>query len=233
MSSATERPIQPRIQIVFFDIGGVMYDDTVYARALNTALRALGATFTDAEFDAVYREARAAQAGSFRELLARRFLGADADIGALEAEASKHWAYPPEALYTDVRPCIDELAGRYRLGILANQPSAVKDAIRRDGLDGAFEVWGVSDDVGFSKPDPRLFAHVLDVAGVAPGASVMVGDRLDYDVRPAKSCGMRAVWMLRGEAPDDPTSEQLAEADAAVRDLTELPAALEALETAK
>jgi len=39
--------------MVFFDIGGVMYDDTVYARALNTALRTLGATFSDAEFDDV------------------------------------------------------------------------------------------------------------------------------------------------------------------------------------
>jgi hypothetical protein len=31
--------------MVFFDIGGVMYDDTIYARAMHTALRALGASF--------------------------------------------------------------------------------------------------------------------------------------------------------------------------------------------
>ena len=171
----TERPIEPRIQMVFFDIGGVMYDDTVYARALNTALRTLGATFTDEGFDEVYRAARAAQSGSFRRLLARHFLGPDADVAALEVEASKHWAYPPEALYADVRPCLDVLAGRYRLGVIANQPSAVRDALHRDGLDAAFEVWGVSDDVGFAKPDPRLFEHALDVADVAPGASVGVG----------------------------------------------------------
>ena len=48
----------------------------------------------------------------------------------------------------------------------------------------------------------------------------MVGDRLDYDVRPAKRVGMRAIWMLRGEAPDEPTPEQLAEADGAVRSST-------------
>ena len=41
---------------------------------------------------------------------------------------------------------------------------------------------------------------------------------------------MRAVWVLRGEAPDDPTPGQLAEADAAIRGLDELPAALKALE---
>jgi putative hydrolase of the HAD superfamily len=218
------------VELVCFDIGGVMYDDTIYARAMHTALRALGASFTDEEFDDVYRAARAAQAGSFRRLLARRFLGPDADLRALEVEASKHWAYPPEALHDDVRPCLEALAPRYRLAIIANQPSAVRDALQRDGLDVYFEVWGVSDDVGLEKPDPALFAHVVQQADVASSKSVMVGDRLDYDVRPAKAAGMRAVWVLRGEAPDDPTPDQLAEADAAIRGLHALPAALEVLE---
>lgn len=220
------------LEMVFFDIGGVMYDDTIYARAMHTALRALGGRFTDEEFDEAYRAARTAQAGSFRGLLARRFLGPDADMAALEAEASKHWAYPPEALHDDVGPCLAALSGTYRMGIIANQPSAVKQAIRRDGLDGYFEVWGVSDDIGLEKPDPALFAHVLREAGVEPSGSAMVGDRLDYDVRPAKVAGMRAVWLLRGEAPDDPTPAQLAEADAAIRGLDELPAALKMMEVA-
>jgi FMN phosphatase YigB (HAD superfamily) len=41
-------------------------------------------------------------------------------------------------------------------------------------------------------------------------------------MRPAKRVGMRAIWMLRGEAPDDPTPEQLAETDGAIRGLAEL-----------
>jgi putative hydrolase of the HAD superfamily len=43
---------------------------------------------------------------------------------------------------------------------------------------------------------------------------------------------MRAIWMLRGEAPDRPTPEQLAEADGSVRTLAELPAELERLSAA-
>ena len=50
----------------------------------------------------------------------------------------------------------------------------------------------------------------------------MVGDRLDYDMRPAKAAGMATVWVLRGEAPDDPTPAQLAEPDVAIEDLTQL-----------
>ena len=215
--------------MVFLDIGGVLYDDTVYARSWERALRESGAMFSDEEFDAEYRAARAEQSGSFRRRLAVRFLGESVDLERVKQIAETYWAYPPESLLPDVVECLEKLAGHYRLGIIANQPSHVREAMKRDGLDGFFEVWGVSDDVGIEKPDPRLFSHVLYVAGVAPPRAAMVGDRLDYDVRPAHIAGMRTVWMLRGEAPDEPTAAQLAEADASVRSLAELPGALESL----
>jgi putative hydrolase of the HAD superfamily len=217
------------IEMVFLDIGGVLYDDSVYARSWQRALRECGASFTDEEFDEEYRAARAAQSGSFRRRLTKRFLGPAFEVARVEGVAGKYWAYPSDAGHADVMPCLEKLSSRYRLGIIANQPSHVRDAMKRDGLDGYFEVWGVSDDVGIEKPDPRLFSHVLYVAGVAPPRAAMVGDRLDYDVRPARTAGMHAIWVLRGEAPDEPTTEQLSEADASVRSLDELPAALEAL----
>lgn len=212
--------------MVFFDIGGVMYDDRVYARSWQRALRESGAEFTDEEFEVEYAAARAAQSESFRRRLTKRFLGSDQDLAAVEARAARYWAYPSTALYPDVVPCLQGLEGRFRLGVIANQPSSVRSAMERDGLTRFFEVWGVSDDLGLQKPDPKLFSHVLYTAGVSPARSVMIGDRLDYDVRPAKAAGMRAVWVLRGEAPDDPSPGQLAQADASVSDLAEVPALL-------
>jgi len=219
------------IEMVFFDIGGVMYSDTIYTEALRRALRDLGAEFSDAEFDGEYALARAAQSGSFRRQMASRFLGPGADVEAVRDAAVRYWAYPPDALEPDVKPCLKALAGRYRLGIIANQPSQVRDAMARDGIEAFFEIWGVSADIGLEKPDPRLYAHVLYTAGVSPAHCVMLGDRLDYDVIPAKTAGMRAVWILRGEAPKDPTALQLAEADASVKTLREIPSVLAALST--
>lgn len=220
------------VDVVFFDVGGVMYDDTVYARAIDRALRELGASFDDEEFAAAYAQVRAAQAGSFRDQLARRFLGPGADVRAVERAASRYWAYPPGALYPDVVPCLRSLSGGYRLGIVANQPSTVRDALERDGVAGFFELWNVSEDVGFDKPDPRLYAGAIEAAGVAPERTAMVGDRLDRDVRPAAAAGMRTVWVLRGEAPDAPTDRQLAEPEAAIPGLDRLAAALDDLERA-
>ncbi len=210
------------LEFVFFDIGGVMYDDRVYAFALGRALRESGASFTDAEFEVEYTKVRAQQSGPFRRRLADRFLGPDADIARLETLAARYWAYPAEALESDVRACLDALRARFRLGVIANQPSAVRDALDRDGLTGYFEAWGLSDDLGLHKPDIRLFEAALDAAGVEGARAAMVGDRLDYDMRPARQVGMRTVWVLRGEAPDQPTQAQLAEVDAAIHGLDEL-----------
>lgn len=218
----------PSLEMVFFDIGGVMYDDSIYARSWLRALRECGASMSDAAFDAEYAAARAAQDGSFRRRLTGRFLGPDADLAVVESHAARYWSYPATALYPDVLPCLQTLTGRYRLGVIANQPTSVRGALERDGLTGYFEVWGVSDDLGMQKPDPKLFSHVLYTAGVSPARAAMLGDRLDYDVRPARASGMRAIWVLRGEAPDDPTPTQLAEADASVRGLDEVPDLLDA-----
>ena len=221
------------IDFVFLDIGGVLYDDRVYAEAWRRALRESGAVFSDAEFDGEYVACRRDQNRSFRARLAERFLGQEADLPELERSAARYWNYPPDALHADVPGCLEALAEMgFRLGIIANQPSQVRAAMERDGLVPYFEVWGVSDDLGLQKPDPTLFVHALRVAGVEPSRSVMVGDRLDYDVRPAAAAGMKTVWVLRGEAPDDPTPDQLSEADASVGDLTQLPGVLEALASA-
>jgi putative hydrolase of the HAD superfamily len=217
------------VEVVFLDIGGVLYRDEGYRDALGRALRELGGTFTDEAFDAQYDACRAAQSGSFRERLSRAFLGPDADVAEVERHAERWWRYEREDLEPDVVPALERLERRYRLGVIANQPTVVRRAMARDGLDRFFDVWAVSADVGFDKPDPRLFAHAIDAAAVEPARAAMVGDRLDYDVRPARRAGMRTIWALRGEAPDEPTPEQLAEADAAIRGLEELPDTLEAL----
>lgn len=217
------------VDVVFLDIGGVLYRDDVYRRALRRALRELGADFTDEAFDAAYDACRSAQSGSFRARLAAAFLGEDADVGEVERHAERWWRYAAADLEPDAVRTLERLDGRYRLGVIANQPTAVRKAMARDGLDRFFDMWAVSDDVGFDKPDPRLFAHAIAAAAVEPERTAMVGDRLDYDVRPAREAGMRAIWALRGEAPDNPTKAQLAECDAAIRALDELPEVLSTL----
>ena len=215
------------LDVVFLDIGGVVYDDAVYRRAVLRGLRDLGADVGHEAYEAAYEELRRGQNASFRDALADRFLSGPVEREAVTRAVARYWTNPPEALHQDVRPCLEALAGAgYRLGIIANQPREVRHAMERDRLTDYFEFLGVSDDLGLEKPDARIFEHALQEIGAEPSACAMVGDRLDYDIRPANAAGMRSVWVLRGEAPKDPTPEQLAEAHAAIAGLEDLPEVL-------
>jgi HAD superfamily hydrolase (TIGR01493 family) len=222
-----------RIDLVLLDIGGPIYDDATYRDALLRATRELaaerGERIDDADFLKLYDEHRQKQCGSLRTAVAERFLTGD-DRQRLSDWADRYWEYPPSALYPDVLPTLRALKERFRIAVVANQRAAVIDALRRDGIASYIDIWAISEMVGAQKPDPVIFRYALDEAGVDPKHAVHVGNRLDTDVRGADRVGLRTVWVLRGEAPPNPTPEQLDEPDAAVSSLAELPTALDRLQ---
>jgi FMN phosphatase YigB (HAD superfamily) len=215
------------LHAVFLDVGGPIYDDANYVAAVVRALDELRAEQGRDPVDRravgrIYDAVRGSQSGSLRTALATDLLG-DAGLRAeLHERTRRHWTHPPGTLYPDVLPLLRALAGRVAIGVLANQEAGVVDALTRDGVAPFVDVWGVSALVGYEKPSRELFAWCLEQAGCGPGQAVHVGNRLDTDVRPAAALGLGTVWVLRGEAPDDPTAEQLAEPDLAVPDLTGL-----------
>jgi HAD superfamily hydrolase (TIGR01549 family) len=87
------------------------------------------------------------------------------------------------------------LAGRYRLGLLANQPLQVEPLLKSRGLWDLFEVHGISAMLGMEKPDRRLFEWAIAQTGLAPQRILMVGDRIDNDIAPARAAGMRGLWL--------------------------------------
>lgn len=219
---------------VFCDVGGPIYDDENFVSAVLLALDELRAAdgvppVDRGDFRRLYDRSRAAQGGSLRSAIAEAFLGDRNRRSELHELTKVYWNHPAGTMYADVLPFLRSLAGRVRFGILANQEEGVVHALERDGVAGFVDVWGVSALVGHEKPSAELFQWCLDRAGVRPEQAVHIGNRLDTDVRPARSLGLGTVWLLRGEAPDDPSEEQIAEADIAVRTLDGLASRLFAL----
>jgi HAD superfamily hydrolase (TIGR01509 family) len=92
------------------------------------------------------------------------------------------------------------------------------------------ESWHMSYRAGTAKPDPAIFRAALRALDVAPEETVMIGDSLDKDVRPALALGMRAIWIPAGEAADPAATAAEAAAGAIVaRDLYTARARLLAL----
>ena len=207
-----------QVKAVFCDIGGPIYCDENFVSAVLRALDDLraesGQPPTDrATFRQIYDIIRTSQNGSLRTALAEEFLGGNARKVELHERTREYWHHPPGTMYSDVLPFFRQLSGLVTIGVLANQEASVIDALRRDGLGDVIDVWGISAVVGHEKPSAELFHWCLDQAGVGPGEAVHIGNRLDTDVRPAKALGLHTVWVLRGEAPDNPTPEQAAEPD--------------------
>lgn len=98
------------------------------------------------------------------------------------------------------------------LGIASNaQPYTLREldeALAGAGLSRAHFVPALcfwSFDHGFAKPDPHVFQMLttrLKARGIAPAQTLMVGDRLDHDVAPARAHGWRA-WHLGADGPTD------------------------------
>ncbi len=93
----------------------------------------------------------------------------------------------------DVVRVLHELAGEYCLGIAANQVRSCRAALEQFGLLEYLSVVWISDEIGLHKPNPAFFEGMLRAAGCAPEEAVMIGDRIDYDIQPAKALGMRAI----------------------------------------
>ncbi len=48
------------------------------------------------------------------------------------------------------------------------------------------------------KPDIKLFQIAVENSGCKPSETIMVGDRLDNDIFPAKAIGMKTIWIKQG-----------------------------------
>lgn len=119
----------------------------------------------------------------------------------------------------DVRPGLARLERRFTLASLSNGNAD----LGRIGLDSAFAVSLNARQIGAGKPDRRCFERLASELKVAPRNLVYVGDDPWLDVQAARAAGCRSAWMNRRASP---WPADLAPADLAVRDLSELAALL-------
>jgi putative hydrolase of the HAD superfamily len=62
-------------------------------------------------------------------------------------------------------------------------------------LDGLFDLILIEGEVGFGKPDPRIYERALDALGVQPSETWMVGDNLEWDVLQPQKLGIYGIWI--------------------------------------
>lgn len=140
---------------------------------------------------------RAFWMGFYREILTS--LG-HADDGLQLAEALFASFSDPASyqLFDDVRPALEELAGRgITLGVVSNFEPWLADILALQEIDHLFATVAISGVLGVAKPDPGIFEAALAEAGADPSATVHVGDQPANDVAAARAVGITPVLIDR------------------------------------
>jgi len=106
-------------------------------------------------------------------------------------------------VFPDVRPAIARMReDGARLAVVSNWDSRLPQVLERLDLASCFEDIGVSCFEGVEKPDPRIFARVLERLGSAPSKALHVGDVPDLDLAGARAAGVTGLLVDRREPPD-------------------------------
>jgi putative hydrolase of the HAD superfamily len=197
------------IRAVIFDVGGPLDLETAFEAAIDSdlreGLRREGFPVTDAEWEAAHQFTVAVYAPSvYRAILWRLTRGNP------EASQSIYNWMEDRAHHRDLfelRPGIPEVLEALKqrgliLGLCANQPLAALEHLARAGIGHYFQNDGISGVHGYRKPDIRLFLRVCADLKVDPTECIMVGDRIDNDIVPAKLLGMRTVLLRTGRHID-------------------------------
>ena len=152
---------------------------------------------------------------------------ANAWFDAYLVEYQRAWT-----LHTDTLPCLEALAPR-RFGIITNgELTFQREKLDVSGLSPYMEHVIDSGELGFTKPDARIFEYACAQFGVPVTEAVYVGDRLRTDAEGASAAGLTGVWIDRGAVATD--DELVAAQVAGVRvihSLDELPDLISALDS--
>jgi len=83
-----------------------------------------------------------------------------------------------------------------RLAVVTNGVAeSQREKLERFGLTDRFEHIFIDTEIGYSKPDPRIFEYALDKMQVQAEDVWMIGDNIRWDVGGPQQLGITGVWI--------------------------------------
>ena len=202
-------PKKDEIKWLFFDVGSTLIDESrVYEDRMKKIAELSGITPQQ-----IYEHAIS---------LYRRNKKGDLEIAKQLGIELPKWESQYEKLYTDSEDCLKRLSRNYEIGIIANQPLGTSERLENLGVRKYIDLVIASAEEGVSKPDRRIFEIALERSGCKPENAVMIGDRIDNDIVPAKQLGMKTIWIKQGFGSLWTVMDESEKADIEVNNLSDI-----------
>jgi epoxide hydrolase-like predicted phosphatase len=186
------------IRAIFFDFGGVLmrteyqaprqhlaerlnmeYDDLVRLVFDSEVSRqaSIGAATVDQHWDAVMK--RLNRSSSEARAIREEFFGGD-------------------ILDRTLINLIRSLRGKYKTGLISNAWNDLRDFIKKEKFDDAFDTMIISAEVGVMKPDAKIFKIALDRLKV-PAKEAMFVDDFVENIEGCEKVGMKGMLFQDAE----------------------------------
>ena len=201
--------MEKSIKWLFFDVGSTLVDEHLaYEHRMKDIARA-----ANVSYESVY-----ARAMEFY----RENKKGDLEVAKELGFPKQKWYVEDEILYNDTVRCLETLSRKYRIGVIANQSPGTKERLDGHGILQYIDLVIASAEEGVSKPDRRIFEIALERSGCRPEEAVMIGDRIDNDIIPAKMLGMHTIWVKQGFGQYWKITQEREKADCVVNNLAEI-----------
>lgn len=197
------------IKWIFFDVGSTLVDESkVYEKRMKIV-----AETANVSYEYVYQTAL--------EFYKENKKGDLETIKLLNVKMPD-WSFEDEILYDETEECLRTLSKKYNIGVIANQELGTEKRLKTLGILQYINLVIASAEEGIAKPDERIFEIALNRAICKPQHAVMVGDRIDNDIIPAKKLGMKTIWIRQGFGKYWKKSTEREQADYEVNNLSEI-----------
>ncbi len=195
---------------LFFDVGSTLVDETeCYNQRIRDAISGTDITFE--------------QFNEKRIEFSKQNKKGDIETIKFFGLIKTPWHQELEKPYPDAEKVLQHLSEMgYKIGIIANQSAGTAERLEKWGLMKYISLVLSSAEEGVAKPEPEIFLRALSCAECEPHKAVMIGDRLDNDIYPAKKLGMKTVWIKQGIAAYQKPLSDNCIADFTVNSLTEI-----------
>ncbi|MBW3494128.1 HAD family hydrolase [Bacillus mycoides] len=107
---------------------------------------------------------------------------------------------------------LNHIKRHFKVGIITNGSTQRQKAkIMNTGLNEYFDTIIISEEVGFSKPDKRIFELALNKLNVQSEDVLFVGDDLEKDIAGCQNANIKGIWfnpnMIKNNTDTKPYAE--------------------------
>jgi putative hydrolase of the HAD superfamily len=193
------------ITTVLLDGGGVIVDESLYemihAEIISEILNLVTPGYSVVDYyDDLDEAVWAFCPNVYKYIIWRHCKGDLALFNKMQNRHLKAWKErrPPLVLFDGMREEIKKLSADFKIAIAGQYGHEIVELLDTNGVLKYFCSQLTQDDFKITKPDPRYLEQITRKIGTLPDECIMVGDRIDKDIIPAKQLGMKTILLRTG-----------------------------------